>query len=169
MSHHSAKFGGHRPCGRGDTLWLESHVILRVSFPRHTCTRMAIHVPKKSCTVLIPLCKNNLNQPMSSSFFLPCAWLPPPLVHVVMLATSLRCTVLIFFFVFYRSRFCSPAINQISLSQSKGCFPFILLCRQEKYCLTGPLGFCTNYTNRISELYLQMYSLKNYLIAINIT
>ena len=40
--------------------------------------------------------------------------------------TQTMCMVLI---CFYRSRFCSPAINQIPLSQSKGWFPFILLCR----------------------------------------
>ena len=76
-------------------------------------------------------------------FFLPYAWLPPPLVHhVFILATSLCCTD---FFVW----FCSPVINQISLSQSKAWFPFILLCRWEKYHWTGPLGLCINYNNRI--------------------
>ena len=65
----------------------------------------------------ISLCKNNLNLPMF--FFLPCAWLPPPLVHcVAMLAPSLRYAD--FFVYFYRSRFCSPAIDKASLSQSKG-------------------------------------------------
>ena len=55
----------------------------------------ALHVHENLCTVLIPLCKNSLNLPMC--FFLPCAWLPFPLVHlVVMLATSLRCTVFFF-------------------------------------------------------------------------
>ena len=34
-------------------------------------------------------------------------------------------TALSWFSCFYRSQFCSPAINQISLSQSKGWFPFI--------------------------------------------
>ena len=49
--------------------------------------------------------------------FLPLAWLPPPLIHhVVMLATSIWCTD--FFVCFYRNRFCNPAKNYISLSQS---------------------------------------------------
>ena len=34
---------------------------------------------------------------------------------------------------FYRSQFCNRAINEISLSQSKGWFPFILLRIWEKY------------------------------------
>ena len=100
-------------------------------------------------------------------FFLPCVWLPPPLVrHIAILATSLRCADF-FCFCFYRNLFCSPAINQISLSQSKDWFPFILLCRREKYRWTGPLGLCINYTNRISELYLHMYLLKINLNVIN--
>ena len=68
------------------------------------------------------------------------------------------CMVLI---CFYRDRFCSPAINQISLSQSKGWFPFFLLCRWEKYHWTGLLGLHINYTNMISELYQHMYSYTN--------
>ena len=115
------------------------------------CMQMALHQYKNLCMVLIPLCKNNLNLPMCSSFFLPCAWLPPPFVHhVAMLATSLHCAD--FFVCFCRNQFCSPTINQISFSQSKGLFPFILLCRQEKYYWTGPLGSCINCTNKISGL-----------------
>ena len=77
-------------------------------------------------------------------------------MHVRCTQTALNvyensCTVLIYF---YRRRFDSPAINQISLSQSKGWFPFILLCRWEKYHWTGRI----NYTNMISELYQHMYS-----------
>ena len=65
-----------------------------------TCTQMALHVHKFLCMILIPLCKNNLNLPMCY-FFLPCAWLPPPLVHhVVMLPTLLHCTDFDCFFVF---------------------------------------------------------------------
>ena len=61
---------------------------------------------------------------------------------------------LIFLFVcFYRSQFCRPAINQISLSQSKSWFLFILLFKQEKYHWTGPLNLRINYTHMISELY----------------
>ena len=78
-------------------------------------------------------------------FFLPCAWLPSPLVHcVIMLATSLRCAD--FFVCFYRRWFC-PAINL------KVGFPFIFLCKREKYHWVGPLGSCINYTNMISESY----------------
>ena len=56
------------------------------------CAQAALHLHKNMC-MLIPLCKNNnnLNLPMSY-FFLPYAWLPPPLVHVVTLGTSLDCT-----------------------------------------------------------------------------
>ena len=89
--------------------------------------KMGLDMHKNSCTVLIPLCKNNLIMPMCSSFFLPWTWLPPLLVHHV--ATSRFCTDC--FCCFYRNQFCSPAINQISLSQSKGWFPFILLSRPE--------------------------------------
>ena len=60
--------------------------------------------------------------------------------------------------IFYRSWFCSPAINQLSLSQSVCWFPFILLCKWEKYHWTGLLGLRISYTNKISELYQHMYS-----------
>ena len=81
------------------------------------CTQTALHMDENSCSLLIPLCENNLNLPMCS-FFLPCGWLPLPLIHhVVMLATLLGCAEL--FVCFYRNLFCSPAINQISLSQIK--------------------------------------------------
>ena len=56
-----------------------------------------------------------------------------------------RCAVLIFLFVcFYRNLFCSPAINQTSLSQSKSWFSHILLWRQEKFYRTGSLGLHNN-------------------------
>ena len=43
---------------------------------------------------------------MYSSFFLPRAWLPPPLVHhVVMLATYLYCTGFVCLFVFTENDF----------------------------------------------------------------
>ena len=45
-----------------------------------TCTQAAVHMHKFLSMLLIPLCKNNLNLPMCS-FFLPRAWLPPPLIH----------------------------------------------------------------------------------------
>ena len=131
-----------------------SQIAYTVMIVHVPCTQTALHVLKNSCMVLIPLFKNKLNLQMCS-FFLPCNWLPPPLVYrVVLLTTSLHCFL---FVCFYRSQFCSPAINQISHSQSKGWFPFILLCRWEKYW-TGLLGLCINYTNMSSDLYQHMYS-----------
>ena len=66
------------------------------------------------------------------------------------------------FLCFYRNRFCSPAINQISLGQSTCWFSFILLCRREKYHWTGSLGLYINHTNRISELHqLNYLNVKN--------
>ena len=84
-------------------------------------------------------------------------------MHITGAQTTLHvhenfCTVLI---CFYRSRFCSLAINQISFSQSKGWFPFILLCRCKKYHWIGLLGLHIYYTNTISELYQHMYSYIN--------
>ena len=65
------------------------------------------------------------------------------LLSFIVLSSLLpRCAALIF--CFNISRFCSPAINQISLRQSKGWFPFILICRWEKHCL---LGLCINYAD----------------------
>ena len=99
-----------------------------------TCNMHAVlHLHKKLCMVLIPLCKNNLNLPMCSFFF--CPVLRCLLLLIIVLSCLLiRCAVLFFFVcLFLQSRFCSPAINQISHSQSKGWFPFILLCRWEKY------------------------------------
>ena len=77
------------------------------------------------CMILTPLYKNNLKL----SFFLSllCCLLFF-LHHIVMLAPLLCCTN--FFVCFYKSPFCSLAINQTFLGQSKGWFPFILLCRQ---------------------------------------
>ena len=95
-----------------------------------------------------------------------CQWVHvvPPLIHcVVMLAPSLHCTDV---FCLFLSQFCSPAIKQI-FSQCKDWFPFILLCRQEKYRWTGPLGLHINYTDMNWEQF--MYSLKNYLNVINIS
>ena len=58
-----------------------------------------LQVHENSCMILIPLCKNNLNLPICSSFFLPCTWLLPPLVHyVLMLATSLHWFFCLFVF-----------------------------------------------------------------------
>ena len=122
-----------------------------------TCTQMALHVHKNLCPVPIPLCKNNLNMPMCSSFFLPCGWLSSPLVQCCHASYLNAMRWFFCLFCLYRSWFCSPAINQISLSQSKDWFPLILLCKREKCHWTGPLGFRINYT-MISELYQHMYS-----------
>ena len=68
------------------------------------------------------------------------------------------CTALIFFVCFWESWFCSPAINQICLSQCKDWFSFILLCRQEKYYWTGLLGLDINYTNMWLYQYEEKYA-----------
>ena len=129
-----------------------------------SCMQTVLRVHENLCKALIPLCKTNWNLPMSSCFSLPCTWLPPPLIHcVVMLAPSLHCTDV---FCLFLSQFCSPAIKQ-TFSQCKDWFPFILLCRQEKYRWTGPLGLHINYTDMNWEQF--MYSLKNYLNVINIS
>ena len=91
-------------------------------------------------------------------------------MHVTCMQSALHmhensCTVLI---CFYRSQFCSPAINQLSLSQSKRWFPLILLCRWEKYHWTGLLGLCINYTNMFSELYQHMYSYTNIFFTVEL-
>ena len=100
-----------------------------------TCMQMMLHMYRNLCTALIPpLCKNNLNLLMCSSFF-------PALCLVASTSCSLHCHAcylsalrrLFLSVCFYRNQFCSSAINQISLSQSKGWFSFNLLCRQEKY------------------------------------
>ena len=131
-----------------------------------TCMQTALDVHKNLCTVLIPLCKNNLNLPMCSSFFSALCLVACSSHSSCCRATYLHCAD--FFVCFCRNWLCSPAINQISLSQSKGWFPYILLHRQEKYCWTDPLGLSINYTNRISELYLHTYLLKNYHNVINV-
>ena len=56
-------------------------------------------------------------------FCFPFAWLLPLLAHRVFMLPPYA---LIFLLVcFYGNWFCSPTINQISLGQSKGWFPFI--------------------------------------------
>ena len=78
---------------------------------------------------------------------LPCAWLTPPVVHHAgMLALSLHCTDFLLV-CFYGSQFCSPAKNQTSFSQSKGCFSF--LWRWQNCVWTGLQGLHINYTNMI--------------------
>ena len=101
-------------------------------------------VHKNLCTVMISLYKNNLNLPMCSSLF-------SALCLIVSSSRSSCCHThslapLILFVCFWRSRFCSSAINQTSLSQSKGWFSFILLCRLKKISLSS-LDLHINYTN----------------------
>ena len=124
-----------------------------------TCTQTESRVDENSCALLIPLSKDNMNQ---SVFFLLCAWLPPSLVHrVVILVPWLRCAD--FIVCFHRRRIFCPAINQTSPSQSKGCFPFNLICKTGKISL-----------NRSSEFTYKLYQpefrkiLKNILYVRNI-
>ena len=97
------------------------------------CTQTALLVRENSYKILITLCKNNLNLSMCSSFF--CPVLGCLLLSFILLSYFLpRCTTLNYQSVcFYGSRFCSPIINQASLSQSKVSFPFILPCWREKF------------------------------------
>ena len=76
---------------------------------------------KNSCMVLIYMCKNNLNLPICSFFFSALC-----LVASVSLSSCCHACFLTalgwFFFLFicfWESRFCSPAIIQTYLSQSK--------------------------------------------------
>ena len=71
---------------------IQPNVIIRSS--QIACTVSTVHVMymqatlcvhKNLCTVLIPLCKNNLNLSMVSSFFLPCAYFSRLLVHPVVM------------------------------------------------------------------------------------
>ena len=55
-----------------------------------TCMQTALHMHENLCTILIPLCKNNLDLPMFFFFFFFCPMFGC-LHHVVVLATSLRC------------------------------------------------------------------------------
>ena len=129
-------------------------IVCAVAIMYIMCMQLALHIPKNPCTILIPLCKNNLNLPICLSFFQPRFFSLDCLLHsFIILSCSLLCCAALFV-CFYRSRFCSPATNQKCLSVSKAWFPFILLCRSEKYHVTGLLGLHINYTNQ-HELTLQ--------------
>ena len=91
-------------------------------------------------------------------FFFFCLVLCCLLPSFILLLCSLPCCAALIFVCFYGNQFCSPAIKQIFPSQSKGWFPFTLLCRQEKYHWTGLLGLHINHSNMISELYQHFYS-----------
>ena len=69
------------------------------------CMPMVLYVHTNLCMLLILLCKNNLNLPMCSFFFLPCTWLPPLVYHVVMFAMSLHCADFVCLFVFTENIF----------------------------------------------------------------
>ena len=93
-----------------------SQIACTVKTVRVTCTQKKLHAHENSCTVLISLCKNNLNLSKCSSFFphVLASFLP---LFIVLSCLLPRCTTLIFLFLcFYRSQFCSPAINHISLT-----------------------------------------------------
>ena len=89
---------------RLSTTW-PLQILCTVTTIRVISTQIAFHVHKNLCTLFIPLCKNNLNLPMCSSFLLPHAWLSPPLIHVVMLATSLCYPDFLCLFVFTENDF----------------------------------------------------------------
>ena len=82
-----------------------------------------LHVQLRPCTLICDC--------VLLSFFFPV--LGCLLLSVIMLPCLLQhCTVQIFLFAcFYRNQFCSPAINQICVSQYKGWFPFIILSSGE--------------------------------------
>ena len=62
---------------------------------------------------------------MCSSFFLPHTWLPPPLVHVVMLATLLCCTDFVCLLVFTENDFVAqPKIRYLLVNLKAGFHSF---------------------------------------------
>ena len=115
---------------------------------------------------IVPLYKNNLKLSICSSFFMSCTLLPPSLAHQVVMLAPLLCCTKFFVCCFYGSPFYSLAINPTSLSQSKGWFLFILLCRREKYHRIGLLCLHINCTYKSWEQL--KYSLKHYLNLINL-
>ena len=68
-----------------------------------TCTQTALYVCKNSCTLLIPLCKNNLNLPMCSFFFYPV--LGCLLLSFIMLPCLLPLCAALIMFVFTENDF----------------------------------------------------------------
>ena len=107
-----------------------------------TCTQTVLHVHENSYTVLISLCKNNLNLPTYSSFFCP-------------VLGSLPVSL------FFQNQFCNPPINQTSLSQSKSWFPL-------QISFNRSTGFEYKLYQQNFRIIPTLYSLKNYLIVINI-
>ena len=136
-----------------------SQIVCTVTTMHVTCMQTTLCMHKKLCTLLISLSKDYLNPPMSFSF-LPCAWLPPPVLSCFS-HTALPCAD--FFVCFHISRICTPAINQTSPSESKGWFPFILICRQE---LNMSAGIMDNlYQHELRTIYV---FIEKYLNVINI-
>ena len=97
-----------------------------------------------SCSVLISLCKNNLNLPLGCLLF--CSLC----CHVHSIA-AMR-----WFFCFWASQFRSPAIKQTSLSQFKGWFLFILLCRQEISLNNIFAGFTHKFYQHATTIWEEM-------------
>ena len=86
------------------------------------CTQIASYMHKNLCTLLIPLCKNNLNLPMCSSFFLPMLGC---LLLLFMLSCLLPvCAALIFFclFVFTKNDFVAKPKTRYLLVSLKAGF-----------------------------------------------
>ena len=127
-----------------------------------TTTQTALSVHENSCTVLIPLCKNNLNLSMCSAFF-----------SALCLVTSSSCSLcdhtrsiasLCWFFFFF---YClllwelifSPCIKQASFSQSKGWFP--LLPMRAINCENCQLFLSTSVINLTQSRTIKLEENKN--------
>lgn len=112
-------------------------------------------VHQNSPVLFIPLSKDKLNLIISLiCHVLGCLLLSFVLSWLARLLRCVDCTCLLLF-------------AEVDFpSHSKGWFPFILVCSQQKCSRTGPLGFSINYASMNWEQF--MHSLKNYLHVINI-
>ena len=127
-----------------------SQIACTVTTVHVTCLQTALNMHKDLCILLIPLCKSNFNLLMCSSFSAaPCL--------VASSCCSSCCHACYFsalhwffcFFIFTENDFVAQPKTRLSLSQSKGWFPFILLCLQMgKISLNRSAGF-------MCELYQQ--------------
>ena len=122
-----------------------------------TTTQTTLRVHENSCTVLIPLCKNNLNLSMCSAFF-------SALCLVTVWPYSLNYfAVLIFFFFFdcllLWELIFSPCIKQASFSQSKGWFP--LLPMRAINCENCQLFLSTSVINLTQSRTIKLEENKN--------
>ena len=102
-----------------------SQIVCKVMTMYKTCLQMMLGIHEYLCTVLIPLCKNNLNLQM---YFFSMYLIGSFSCSLCCHAWSLASMQYFFIVYFDESQFGSPAINQTSLSQSTGWFLFILLC-----------------------------------------